>query len=207
MLLEHLGSLCASFLTLWGRSEPRQLLDHWFFYTHAGSSGHTIVWFRWPVSLVKGPHRPMLMQGSYIKRRGERRQLNPSGTCGLFWAARRASVTLTPVCHVYPPRGLYLTLFVQLISEAWLVDLLYGCALWSHFKPLSPDWLHFVFLERSVEGRSVDGADLLCTWFRLIPARHVSPVTVVVFGRNWCHFLRKKHSLICQLKIRTCSVQ
>lgn len=33
-----------------------------------------------------------------------------------------------------PPGGLYLTLFVQLILEACLVHLLYGCTLWSHFK-------------------------------------------------------------------------
>lgn len=71
------------------------------------------------------------------------RQLHRSGTFGLFWAARGASVTLDPLCQVYPPRGIYLTLFVQLILEVCLVDLLYGCALGHILNSLKQVALHF----------------------------------------------------------------
>lgn len=60
---------------------------------------------------------------------GETKTAQPKWNVWIVLSCSGASVTLDPVCQVYPPRGLYLTLFVQLILEAWLVDLLYGSAL------------------------------------------------------------------------------
>lgn len=58
----------------------------------------------------------------------------------MFWARRRASVTLDPLCQVsLPPRGLYLALFAQLILEAAFGrPALWQWLLRSHFNPPRP---------------------------------------------------------------------
>lgn len=103
-----------------------------------------------------------------------------------------------------PPRGLYLTLFAQLILEAgfWLVcfvAVLYGHVL----NPLKQVVLVFSLwrLGHGREGvwgsaRAVDAAALQIK--QRIPAGHISPVALFVAGSRRWHLLQKENTLFRQ---------